>query len=183
MNTLHRSSDSRAWRARRRVSGFTMIELMVSLVLGLLVAGAAVSALLIGRQGYTSTDASTQLRENARFAASLIERIAVQAGFQDVAGGQFPTTVVPGVQGFNNSVVANPMALPTSFPTNLTHGSRATGCSVTDTSCANGSDVLILRYWGVSNPPGPGNPADGSMINCAGIPEPERAGGPSYSVL
>lgn len=170
---------------RRRQRGVTLVELMVALVLGLLVAGAAVASLLIARQGFTSVDGSTQLRENARFAASLIERVAIQSGFQDVANGQFPNPVVPAVQGFDNALVLAGGLINT-FPPALAHGSRtAANCGVANTSCMNGSDVLILRHWGVSLPPGPGNPADGSMIDCAGnsVPERSTALGPSYSVF
>ena len=160
-----------------------MVELLVGLTLGLLVAGAAVATLIVGRVGFTSVDSATELRENARFAASLISRIAVQSGFEDAAGGHFSVPALPGVRGYVNAMAANPLSLPSTFPTNLAHNSRNSLCTVSDTSCANGSDVLILSYWGVSTPPAPGNPADGSMINCAGIPEPERTTGLSYSVF
>lgn len=176
-----------AWLSGRRQRGFTLVELLVALVLGLLVAGASIAALILGRQGFTSTDASTQLRENGRYAASLIERIAIQAAFQDVADGQFPSNsalpVIPGLQAFDNALVLNPTSLPPSFPAGLVHNSRTSGCVATDTSCRNGSDVLIVRYWGVSRPSGAPNPADNSMINCAGLGEPERASGPSVSVF
>ena len=69
-------------RARR---GFTLIELMVSMVIGLLVLLAAVAALLVARNGFTATDAASQLRDNARFAVLALDRIGVQSGFKDVA--------------------------------------------------------------------------------------------------
>jgi|EndMetStandDraft_9_1072997.scaffolds.fasta_scaffold48515_2 type IV pilus assembly protein PilW len=161
-----------------REAGVTLIELMVALVLGLLIVAAAVAALIIGRQGFTSVDSSTQLRENGRFAASLIERIAVQAGFENAAYGMVSGAKPPGLRGFDNSLVS-----AGSLPDGLTHGSRTSGnCGgFTDTSCMNGSDVLMVRFWGVSR----AGSADGSMINCAGIPEPEAAPGqgPAFSVF
>jgi type IV pilus assembly protein PilW len=43
----------------------------------------------------------------------------------------------------------------------VTSGTRdATACGAADTSCVNGSDVLIVRYQGTG---------DASMINCAGV--------------
>jgi len=48
--------------------GVTLIELLVSLGLGLLVVVIAASALLLGRQGYDAVDNITQLRDRERFA-------------------------------------------------------------------------------------------------------------------
>ena len=174
--------------ARRRQAGLTLVELMVALTLGLLVAAAAVAALIIARQGFTNVDGSTQLRENARFASSLVERIAVQAGFENAAYGAFtgwkpPATPTPaqfldqGVRGFDNALVSAG-TLPSAFA----HGSRtSSNCGYSDTSCMNGSDILIVRFWGSSQ----AGVADGSMINCAGVAEPEAtaAVGPAYSVF
>jgi len=149
-----------------RQAGLTLVELMVALALGLLVAAASVAALVVARQGFTSVDSNSQLRENARFAASLIQRISVQAGFENAAYGLFTDPKDPGLAGFDNAVVTT-----ASLPGGLAHNNRDSGCgTVTDTSCVNGSDVLIVRYWGVSR----AGVADGTMINCAGQAEPER---------
>jgi type IV pilus assembly protein PilW len=161
----------RAGPSPRRQGGLTLVELMVALVIGLVVAAAAVAALLVARNGFTTVDATAQLRENARFAADLIQRMAVQAGFEDVAQRGFsvvpPADKPPAIQGFDNSILnaANPDA--------STNGSRSSGCGgFSDTSCVNGSDVLMIRFWGTSPGADP-TVADGSMINCAGVGEPE----------
>lgn len=152
----------------RRQAGVTLVELMVALVIGLIVSAAAVAALIVSRSGFNAVDSTAQLRENARFSADLIQRLAVQAGFEDVAGGQHstvpPAGKPPSIQGYDDALVPSPASDA------ITDGSRSAGCgSVTDTSCVNGSDVLVLRFWGTSR----GGAADGSMINCAGIGEPE----------
>jgi type IV pilus assembly protein PilW len=144
--------------------GLTLIEMMVALVLGLLIAAAAVAALIVGRQGFTSVDSSSQLRENARFASSIIQRITVQAGFENAAYGFFTSDKLPGLRGYDNALVT-----AGSGDTGLAHGNRSS-CAVTDTSCVNGSDVLIVRYWGATRS---GTAADSSMINCSGQAEPE----------
>jgi type IV pilus assembly protein PilW len=170
-------------KARRAQRGLTLVELMVAVVLGLLIVGAAVAALIIARQGFRTVDGSTQLRENARFAASLIQRVAVQAGFENVAYGQI-TDKAPGIRGYDNALLPS---LP-SLPAGLASGSRtAATCSpYADTSCINGSDLLVLRYEGVSRAGSvlPGQ-ADGTMINCAGVAEPEATGADAraYSIF
>lgn len=159
-------------RSRTGQSGLTLVELMVALVIGLVVAAAAVAALLVARNGFTTVDSTAQLRENARFTSDLIQRLAVQAGFEDVAGRGFsvvpPNEKPPAIQGFDDAILA-----ADTDPSGLTDGSRSSGCGgVTDTSCLNGSDVLLIRFWGTSPGADP-SVADGSMINCAGIGEPE----------
>jgi len=156
---------------RRRQVGLTLVELMVALVIGLVVAAAAVAALLVARNGFTTVDSTAQLRENARFTSDLIQRLAVQAGFEDVAGRGFsivpPDEKPPAIQGFDDAILA-----VDTDPAGLANGSRSSGCGVTDTSCLNGSDALVIRFWGTSPGADP-SVADGSMINCAGIGEPE----------
>lgn len=161
-----------ALRRLRRQAGLTLVELMVALVIGLIITAAAVAALIAARNGFGSVDSTTALRENARFAAELMHRLIVQGGFEDVAGGQIsfapPQGKAPAVQGYDDSLVA---AAGSALPDGLASGTRSTGCgSVTDTSCKNGSDVLVIQFTGTSR----AGAADGSMINCAGVPEPEN---------
>lgn len=156
----------------RRTSGLTLVELMVALVIGLVVAAAAVAALLVARNGFTTVDSTAQLRENARFSADLMQRLAVQAGFEDVAGRGFsvvpPAERPPAIRGWDDSILNI-----ADLPDGLTNGSRSSGCGgITDTSCVNGSDILMIRFWGTSPGADP-TVADGSMINCAGVGEPE----------
>lgn len=162
----------RRGRPARRPRGLTLVELMVALVIGLVVAAAAVAALLVARNGFTTVDSTAQLRENARFTADLIQRLAVQGGFEDVAGRGFsvvpPEEKPPAIQGYDDSILDI-----AALPDGQVNGSRSSGCGgITDTSCLNGSDILMIRFWGTSPGADP-TVADGSMINCAGVGEPE----------
>jgi type IV pilus assembly protein PilW len=153
--------------AAKRQAGLTLIELLVALALGTLIALAAVSALIVARQGFRSVDGGSQLRENARFAASLIQRVVVEAGFENAAYGFYTDPKEPGLSGFDNAKID--VYTGSSVPT-MAHDTRST-CTQTDTSCANGDDILVVRYFGVSR----NGAADGTIINCAGLPEPEGA--------
>lgn len=163
----------------RRQAGLTLIELMVALVLGMLIAAAAVAALVVARQGFNSVDQNAQLRENARFAASLIQRVATEAGFENAADGDIsaPSAKPAGLAGWDNALLD-----VDTLPAAQVHDSRDSDCTATDTSCANGSDIMVVRYKGASRPSGPGNPADGTMINCAGVAEPET-GDRAFSIF
>lgn len=161
----------------RKQSGLTLLELLVALGLGLIVVAIAAAALLLGQQGYRAVDATTALRDRERFAADLISRVVVQAGYQD-----FGTANVvlrssakalgidpePDIYGWNNAVYKVPDDLLLSSSTKITTGNRPGDCgSVTDTSCLNGSDVLVVRFQGVSTASG-GTTPDNTMINCQG---------------
>ncbi len=163
--------------------GLTLIELMVAIALGILVAGAAIATLIVARQGFTSADASSQLRESARFAATQIERAVVEAGFENAAYGYFSSPTAPkdpGLRGFDNALVSPVVG---SLPAGLVSNNRTSAnCgAATGTACMNGSDVLVVRFWGITRGAG----ADQSMVNCAGFPEPEGTGADprAYSIF
>ncbi|CAD7715712.1 hypothetical protein LMG31884_17750 [Xanthomonas hydrangeae] len=58
----------------RRTAGFTLIELMISLVLGLLVMLAAIGLFLSSKRTASATDSLSRVQENARIAFELMAR-------------------------------------------------------------------------------------------------------------
>lgn len=153
----------------RRMGGLTLIELMVAMALGLLIVLASVAALTVARRGFTTVDAAAQLRDNGRFAADVVGRIGVQAGYRDVYFAarqrQGAANPEPHVMGFNNALIdpVNPLATATA---------RAS-----DTAPGWGSDILILRYQAAqlhfqSTDPVLKLISDKTMIDCAGNPAP-----------
>ncbi len=61
-------------------AGFTLVELMVALLLGLVVIGATISTMLANRQTYRSSDAMSQVQEELRTAFELMSRDLREAG-------------------------------------------------------------------------------------------------------
>lgn len=161
-----------------RQSGFTLVELMVAMGLGLLVITIAGGALLLGRQGFEAVDSGTQMRDKQRLVIDLITRTIVQAGFEDFgsANATFRAnadikTLEPDLFGWNNALYTPKPGLNISETTTTTNGNRSSKCgSVTDTSCLNGSDILVVRYQGIDSPQD-NKKADNSMINCGGSGE------------
>lgn len=152
-------------RAASRIQqhGLTMVELLVALVISLLIALAAISALTVTRQGFTTVDASSQLRDNVRFTSDLLQRLGVQSGYKDTlyAGVSAPLSAAgiapnpaPNITGFNNALIDGTDPLNTAT-------ARTAGVE------GFGSDILILRYQSVETFPESGI-SDGSMIDCAG---------------
>ena len=160
----------------RHQRGLTLIELLVALGLGLLVTVIAATALLMGQQGYQSIDSTTQLRDRERFATDLLTRVIVQAGYQDLGAPSISLRSSalglgldpePDVYGWNDAVYSTPDDLLLSTSTKITNGDRPGKCAVNDTSCKNGSDILVVRFQGVTSPTDP-TKADNTMINCMG---------------
>ncbi len=144
-----------------RQTGLTLVELMVALVISMVIALAAISALVVSRQGFTTVDVSSQLRDNGRFVSDLIQRLGVQTGYKDVfyatreaSPAEIAANIAPNIFGFNNS---------TSSASDPLNSATARSSSVV----GYGSDVLVLRYQSPETFPGSGV-ADGSMIDCMG---------------
>ncbi len=70
----------RAASIQRLQRGFTLVELMVSMVLGLVVVGGALSIIASNRQSYRTNEGLSQLQESARTAFEIFSRDLRQAG-------------------------------------------------------------------------------------------------------
>lgn len=165
------------YRAKRGQSGLTLVELLVAMTISTVITVAALSALIISRQGFTAVDVASQLRDNARFTTDLIQRLAVQAGYRDVqfitnplvGAVGIPIAPPPNISGFNNALAS------ASDPTNVSTA-RPIGPT------RDGSDILILRYQASETFPGSGV-SDNTMIDCAGNPSTSLPVDPSDRVL
>lgn len=169
MRSLHASAASTACRygprAAGRQCGLTLVELLVALAISSIVAIAAISALIVSRQGLTTIDAASQLRDNARFAADLIQRLGVQAGYEDFIYAT--TTRLANVVG----VATNPDSDVAGFNNAISSYTDPynTATARTAGTVGYGSDVLILRYQASETLPGSGV-SDKTMIDCSGSP-------------
>lgn len=149
----------------RGQAGVTLVELLIACALGLVIALAATTALVTSQQGFTTVDAASQLRDNARFAADLVTRVALQTGYKDTPYAATPRAAVAGAP-------ANP---PT--PVFGADNARPAQSDPAGTFLPNGeagSDVLVLRFQVPETSPGTGV-ADGSLIDCSGQSAPNTA--------
>ncbi len=139
-------------------AGLTLIELMVAMALGLLIALAAAAALLVSRQGFFAVDAGSQLRDNARYAQDIVQRVGVQAGFKNVfftSVANAPRTTEPHVFGINNA------------KRSTSNGwDESSGWGTND--AGKNSDILVLRAQ-TSTASAVSTASDGTMIDCLGV--------------
>lgn len=87
--------------SRRRSGGFTLIELMVSMVAGLVVLGATLAFTVSMIQSHSDNILATRLSQELRTSMALISRELRRAGYDDRAGrtvGQGTTLVSPFAQ-------------------------------------------------------------------------------------
>ena len=134
----------------KKHAGLTMVELMVALAISLLITLAAVAALVVARRGFDTVDSASQLRDNMRFSADLIQRLGAQTGYKETKylpfSAQTPSIMQSAsVGGFNNALLQK--------ITNFNTVTIKAGQGV------NGSDILILRSQGS---------AGGGVIDCNG---------------
>jgi type IV pilus assembly protein PilW len=143
-------------RRCKRISGqggLTLIELMISITLGLLVVLAATALLLSSKSAYTAQDDGTRIQDTGRYASEVISRSVRQAAYENWDRHDAPIVTAAGIS-------ANIVGLDARSLKATTEGIMSPVAS-----SVNGSDVLSVRFFGS----GTGEHGDGSMINCAGF--------------
>lgn len=142
--------------------GLTLVELLVAMVLGLMIVVAAAAALLVSRQGFSTVDAASQLRDNSRFVRDLIQQLVVQAGYKNL---EFVAAASPRTTANSTSQPPNIYGL-----NNRSRTSKQTwreGDNRAASSVGYGSDILVLRYQTSTFTTFPPK-SDNTIINCMG---------------
>lgn len=85
----------------RRQSGISLVELMIAMVIGLIIVGAAVGAFLSSRQSYAVQSQLIRLQDNARFAIEVMQEELRQSGFLGCNGA-----ITPGNAVINSAALA-----------------------------------------------------------------------------
>jgi type IV pilus assembly protein PilW len=138
---------------RNRQAGLTIVELMVSIAVGLLVVLAVTGLLLSAKTGYIFQDEGARMQETGRYAIESITRAVRQAGYE------------------NWDTSATAMLAPPEISANIS-GLDASGLKESEfgieaplSKSVNGSDVLAVRFTGSGRAPS----GDGTLLNCAGF--------------
>ena len=145
--------------------GVTLVELMVAMALGLLIALAAAASLLISRQGFTAVDAASQLRDNGRYLQSLTQRLGVQAGYRNV---KFVTDTTAKANQAYGASAPPPNVFGLNNASRTSSATWDAGTTRTSGQVGYGSDILVLRHQTSSATPDSAA-SDGTMIDCAGV--------------
>lgn len=144
---------------RGRERGLTLVELMISIVLGMLVVLAATALLVSSKSSYIAQDDGAQMQETARFALENINRSIRQAGYENWDKETQDAPIVATPEMDPNVMGLDARTLKTDASTPGIDSPQTTGV-------VNGSDVLAVRFFGVSKPGM--TTADESIVDCAG---------------
>ena len=161
-----------------RQHGLTLVELMISITLGLLVVLAATAMLLASKSSYTTMDDDTVVRDNARFAIENITRSLRQAAFENWEKPE--TSFLPELPGapINSrpKMSANLLGANADDLTFKSEDGLTTYFTITST---NNNDILAVRFFGAGSPEKLDDPkvtatsirqgGYGSIVNCLGM--------------
>lgn len=149
-------------RTRPLSYGVTMVELMVSITIGLLVVLVVVSFFGTSRQSGRMNTGHAQMQDNARIGLDTIGRIAQQAGYSDQVGS---STDASGNWVYNSASMSSASAVVGTLTTVSAFASYS-ALSAINTSPANQSDILDLAYE-----TGPQSSSNAAMPDCLGNPQ------------
>lgn len=139
-----------------RYAGLSLIELMISMVIGMLVTLAGASLLLSTKSGYAAQSETSLIEDAGRYALENISRSVRQAAYE------------------NWDKEKGPIVAKAAYSANIagfdarTLKSMSEGIDMPVAKAINGSDVLAIRFFGSGTGPG----GDGTMVNCAGFGVP-----------
>ena len=129
--------------------GISLVELMVSLVIGLVLIGGALSVYINSRATYTLNETIARMQENANFALKYLERDVALAGLwgthteTGAVDGRAASNPVPGMPG-DCGGADWPIAL--AQYTEGTNNTRPSWACIDDTRYSDNTDVLVVRH-------------------------------------
>ncbi|WP_420993337.1 PilW family protein [Cupriavidus sp. 30B13] len=134
---------------RRRGQGFTLVELMTGLVLGLLVSALAASSFHAVHAAYRTAVDLVLLEERGQHALAVVTRLIRHGGWLPAAAAM-PAQAPPAVSGRDDCGQPGIGAAPTCARRGV-----------------NGSDALLVRFSGSGREQQPALP-DRTMVDCSG---------------
>jgi type IV pilus assembly protein PilW len=144
---------SSASGSRLRLSGLTLVELLVAMALGLGLGLAASALLMAGRQGYAEQEEVIRLEQSGRHAIEIVARAIRGAAYENWDSAKAALLATPDVSAAIAGLDAASLG-------------NADGMEAPQSGSVNGSDVLALRFIGST---------DGAMLDCAGFVVAEPA--------
>ena len=153
-----------ATRPSFHAAGFSLVEMMISITLGMLIVAALVGVLISNSHNAKTNDRSTELQSNGRYALDHLQRELRHAGYRGYTWSE-PSTPITAITPITNECLGAGAAAG-SFVTNLRQGIwGANDSNPYTSSCLNTGylrgDVLVIRH--VANSPLSANTTNGTF--------------------
>lgn len=155
--TMSRLIDARSSRTRTR--GFSLVELMVGMTLGLIASAAAGAAFLNAHAAYLAATDRVLIEERGQRALAILSTLLRQSGWPGEPESGMAGTALPVVSGADNCGQPAVAAVP--------------ACA---RAAVGQSDALLVRFSGSGLPTAPAQPDD-TMTDCSGYPVAASAAG------
>lgn len=130
--------------------GFTLVELMIAMLLGVFLTGGIIQIFLGSRQTYRMQENLSRLQENGRFAMGFITRDNRTIGFQGCASRSIASgTIIP--SNITDAKNPNPNPAFVMLPGGITGNNNAannwsaSACGTTNT-CVTGTDAITYQF-------------------------------------
>ena len=157
-------SDTGNITLRNRGNGFSLIEMMIAMTIGLLIVAALTAVVISSGRSSRANDRTSELQSNGRYALDALKRDLQSAGYYGLSG-----------RGVDQAVINLPQDCYAGFASNINQrvwGSND-GVNTFNASCippANyaGSDILVIRYASLNSFPAVASiapPTDPTGIN------------------
>lgn len=153
---------------KHRQNGFTIIELMIAVAIGLVITIAVTYAYLSGLGTQQAQTSLSRAQESSRFAFDLLGSSFRKAGYKNPAapGSAFcDGTKPPAAAGICDSPTTTPRLVVLNDPSTI--DPTATNLVGTTINISNNSDVIRVRYYGEGLTINPFT-ADGTVTDCLG---------------
>lgn len=142
-------SDMGKITSRNHGKGFSLIEMMIAMTIGLMVVAALTAVVISSGRSSRANDRTSELQSNGRYALDVLKRDLQSAGYYGLSG-----------RGVDQSLINLPQDCYAGFASNINQriwGSND-GVNTFNTSCiptANyaGSDILVIRYTSLNDFP------------------------------
>ncbi|MCO4888719.1 PilW family protein [Cupriavidus sp. WGtm5] len=154
---MSRLIDARSSRTRTR--GFSLVELMVGMTLGLIASAAAGAAFLNAHAAYLAATDRVLIEERGQRALAILSTLLRQSGWPGEPESGMAGTALPVVSGADNCGQPAVAAVP--------------ACA---RAAVGQSDALLVRFSGSGLPTAPAQPDD-TMTDCSGYPVAASAAG------
>ena len=134
-----------------RQSGFTLIEMMIAITIGLGILAGLVGVLAANSNNSRSNDRTSELMSNGRYALNSMKTELRQAGFKGYTWAE-PTVITPSTLGTLSNECLESGATAGAFISNIRQGiwgannsNPFSGSCIPSASFAAGNDLLVVR--------------------------------------